>query len=125
MERERFATIVAQAIAELPKEFQRRLENVEVVVEDWPPAEMMRSLGLPPGQLVLGFYQGVPLTKRGSGYQLVLPDRITIYQRAIEATSRSRPELVRRVREVVRHEIGHYFGFSEEQLERIARRREE
>jgi predicted Zn-dependent protease with MMP-like domain len=109
----------------LPEELQGRLDNVEVVVEDWPPVELMRSLGLPRGQLLLGFYRGVPLTKRGARYQLVLPDRITIYQRAIEATSRSREELVRRVREVVRHEIAHYFGFSDEQLEEIMRREEE
>jgi len=125
VERESFADIVVQAIAELPEELQGRLDNVEVVVEDWPPLELMRSLGLPRGQLLLGFYRGVPLTKRGTRYQLVLPDRITIYQRAIEATSRSRAELVRRAREVVRHEIAHYFGFSDEQLEEIARREEE
>lgn len=122
MEREEFAALVRQAIEELPEEFRRRLENIEVVVEDWPPAGLARSLGHPPHQLILGFYRGVPLPARGSGYQLVLPDRITIYQQAIEAISRSRAEVRRKVQEVVWHEIAHFFGLGDQKLEELSRR---
>lgn len=127
MERESFEALVARAIDNLPPEFQARLENVDIVVEDWPTRRQLRQARLDhPGQL-LGLYQGVPQTRRGRGYGLVLPDKISIFQRPIEAQCRFAHEIEARIEEVVRHEIAHHFGLDEKTLRRIEgekRRRE-
>ncbi len=119
MERERFETIVARALENLPSGFQSKLENVDVVVEDWPTSRQLKQVKLSyPGQL-LGLYQGVPQTKRGGGYGLVLPDKISIFRRPIEEQCRSPEEIETKVEEVLRHEIAHHFGTDEKTLRRI------
>jgi predicted Zn-dependent protease with MMP-like domain len=119
MEREKFETLVAKAIENLPLEFQRKLENVDIVVEDWPaPGQLRRPKHIHPTQL-LGLYQGVPQTKRGRGYGLVLPDKISIFQKPIEAQCRFGDEIEAKIEEVVRHEIAHHFGLDEETLRKI------
>jgi predicted Zn-dependent protease with MMP-like domain len=119
MDRERFEALVTRAIDNLPPEFQRKLENVDVVVEDWPtPAQLRRSKHYHPTRL-LGLYQGVPQTRRGRGYGLVLPDKISIFQKPIEAQCRFVDEIEAKVEEVVRHEIAHHFGLDDESLRKI------
>jgi len=110
---------VAQALDSLPPEFQEKLENVEVVIKPWPTREELRSTGLPPGETLLGLYEGVPLTKRTSRYGLVLPDRISIYQGPIEACCPTAVEVRHKVRQVVMHELGHHFGISDERLREL------
>ena len=88
MDRERFQELVTRAIDSLPEEFYVRLENIDVVVADWPSPGQIASVGLRRGQTLLGLYQGVPLTKRGHRYGLVAPDKITIFQKPIEAKCR-------------------------------------
>jgi len=88
MDRERFEWLVARAIETLPDEFISRLENVDVIVEDYPTKGQLASVGLRRGQTLLGLYEGVPLTKRSSHYGLVPPDKITIFQKPIEAKGR-------------------------------------
>jgi len=123
MDREEFEGLVSRAIESLPLEFQRKLENVDIVVEEWPTrAQLRQAKTKSPGQL-LGLYQGVPQTRRGRGYGLVLPDKISIFQRAIEAQGRSGYEIEAKVGEVVRHEIAHHFGLDDETLRKIERRR--
>jgi predicted Zn-dependent protease with MMP-like domain len=90
-----------------------------VVIETWPSRETIRSMGLPPGETLLGLYEGIPLTERTSRYGLVLPDRITIYQGPIEACCRGADEVRRKVRQVVMHELGHHFGISDERLREL------
>jgi predicted Zn-dependent protease with MMP-like domain len=119
MEREKFEDLVTKAIESLPLEFQRKLENVDVVVEEWPTAVQLRQAKTKsPGQL-LGLYEGVPRNRRGRGYGLVLPDKISIFQRPIEAQCRFGYEIEAKVGEVVRHEIAHHFGIDEETLRKI------
>jgi len=119
MEREKFEALVARAIENLPPEFQRKLENVDIVVEEWPtPGQLKRAKHIHPTQL-LGLYQGVPQTRRGRGYGLVLPDKISIFQKPIEAQCRFGDEIEAKVEEVVRHEIAHHFGIDEETLRKI------
>ncbi|MDH4290999.1 MAG: metallopeptidase family protein [Dehalococcoidia bacterium] len=119
MEREKFEGLVERAIESLPLEFQRELENVDIVVEEWPTAVQLRQAKIrSPGQL-LGLYQGVPRTRRGRGYGLVLPDKISIFQKPIEAQCRFRYEIEAKIGEVVRHEIAHHFGIDEETLRKI------
>lgn len=116
MDRKRFQQLVMRALQEVPEEFRRKLENVEILVEGWPPGEGRRGRGA--GNL-LGLYHGYPLKERGPWYGNVLPDQIIIYQGPIERYCRNEEEIKRRVREVVLHEIGHYFGLEEEELRAI------
>jgi predicted Zn-dependent protease with MMP-like domain len=119
MQREAFEALVARAIDNLPPEFQRKLENVDVVVEDWPtPGQLRQAKHSHPTQL-LGLYQGVPQTRRGERYGMVLPDKISIFQKPIEAQCRFGDEIEAKVEEVVRHEIAHHFGLDEKALRKI------
>jgi len=119
MQREKFEALVARAIDNLPPEFQRKLENVDIVVENWPtPGQLRQAKHSHPTQL-LGLYQGVPQTRRGRGYGLVLPDKISIFQKPIEAHCRFGDEIEAKVEEIVRHEIAHHFGLDEKTLRKI------
>ena len=119
MERERFEELVRQALATVPDEIAQRIDNVDVEVQDWPSSRQLTSARVPQGQTLLGLYQGIPLTKRNSGYNLVPPDRITIFQGPIERIVQNDSELVDRVREVVVHEVAHHFGISDARLSEI------
>lgn len=114
--RQEFERLVAQAVQSLPPAFLERLENVDVVVESAPTAEDLEYAGVEPGGTLLGLYQGVPQSERGTWYGNVLPDRIVIYQRPIEGVARSRREIREEVRVTLMHEIGHHFGLDEEEL---------
>lgn len=105
---ERFEQMVAAALETLPAEFRDLIKNVAVLVEPGPG---------PRG--LLGLYRGVPLTSRGTNYAGVLPDQITIYQRAISAICDTEEQVVEQVRRVVIHEVGHYFGISDERLHEL------
>lgn len=122
MKREEFEHLVEEALSSLPEEFLNALENIEVVVEDWPSREDLVQAGLDPhgrGSL-LGLYHGVPLTERSVWYAGVEPDLITLYQRPIEMVAGGDPEAVRaQVRTTVLHEVGHYFGIDDERLEEL------
>ena len=123
MHRDEFDTLVVGAIDNLPLEFRNKLENVDVVVEDWPTLGQLKKVKLShPGQL-LGLYQGVPQTKRGRGYGMVAPDKISIFQKPIEAQCHSDEDINVKITEVVCHEIAHHFGVDEKTLRRIERER--
>jgi predicted Zn-dependent protease with MMP-like domain len=108
-----FEREVDDAVAALPRELRDVISNVEIVVEEEPP----------PGQPLLGLYQGIPLTRRGSGYTGVLPDKITIYRGLLERLyGADRESLRRQIRRVVLHEVAHHFGISDERLEELGRR---
>jgi len=121
MERERFEWLVARAIETLPDEFISRLENIDIVVEDYPSQSQLASVGLKRGQTLLGLYEGVPLTKRSSHYGLVPPDKITIFRKPIEAKCRYNAEITDEIQRVVKHEIAHHFGIGDARLEQIER----
>ena len=123
MQRQRFEALVIKAIEELPAEFQSKLENVDVLVEDSPSRRQLRQLGLRDSTQLLGLYEGVPQTERGRGYNLVLPDKITIFQKPIEARCRSEREIGIEIGNVVRHEIAHHFGIGDDTLYRIDRQK--
>ncbi|MBI2902890.1 MAG: metallopeptidase family protein [Candidatus Methylomirabilis oxyfera] len=117
LSRQEFRRLVSQAIASLPPVVAQRLENVEVVVEDRPTRAELAMAGVEPPGTLFGLYTGTPLTERGSWYGMVLPDKITLYQRSIEEACRTRGEVREQVRITLMHEIGHHFGLSEEELE--------
>jgi predicted Zn-dependent protease with MMP-like domain len=121
MDSDHFEELVALALETLPEEIAQRIDNVDIEVQEWPTREQARAAGA--RGLLLGLYQGVPLTRRHSSYGMVLPDRITIFQGPLEAISRGDDELVERVRETVVHEVAHHFGISDERLREIERER--
>jgi len=121
MDREGFKWLVARAVDSLPEEFRTKLENIDVVVEDWPSQGQLAKARLGRGQTLLGLYEGVPLTKRGRHYGLVPPDKITIFQKPIEARCRYEAEIIAEIQRVVRHEIAHHFGIGEARLRQIER----
>ena len=114
--RAEFQKLVARAVELLPPRFLARLENVDVVVEDEPTDEDLDLAGVEPGGTLLGLYHGIPQSERGSWYGNMLPDRIVIYQRPIEAVARNRREIQKEIRITLMHEIGHHFGLGEEEL---------
>jgi predicted Zn-dependent protease with MMP-like domain len=116
-DRRLFESLVAEALDGLPAAFQERLSNVAVVVEEWPPDDdELETVDVAEDTDLLGLYQGIPLGQRSTGYNLVMPDRITIYRQPILAQCRSEADLRREVRETVEHEIGHHFGLSDAEL---------
>jgi predicted Zn-dependent protease with MMP-like domain len=117
--RERFERLVEEALREIPKRFREAMHNVAVVVEDEPPQDVLDELEIPPGDTLLGLYQGTPLTERGWGHGNNLPDRISIYQGPIEEACENEDEIRDCIAETVIHEFGHYFGMTEEQIEEI------
>lgn len=124
MDRARFRQLVADALDSLPDEFLQRMENVAVMVEDLPP-EQHRPSRLPkprdkrPRKLLLGLFVGVPTTQRSIFSLPDGPARIVLYQENIEAVCATDDEIRRQVRLTVIHEVGHYFGMSEEQLRHV------
>jgi len=119
MDRQRFEWLVAKAIEDLPEEFLSRMENIDIVVEARPSLNQIRRARLKRGHTLLGLYEGVPRTRRGIRYGLVLPDKITIFQDTIEAKCRHENEIIAEVRRVVKHEIAHHFGISDARLRQI------
>jgi predicted Zn-dependent protease with MMP-like domain len=123
MDIERFEALVERAIEHLPPEFQQKLENVDIVIQDWPTNMQLRRTRLAGRAQLLGLYEGVPQTRRGRSYGLVLPDKISIFQKAIEARCRSESGIEALVGEVVLHELAHHFGLDDKTLRRIERKR--
>lgn len=119
MKKEEFEKLVEQALAELPLKFKKYLDNLAVIVESQPSRETYERTGSPPLSSILGHYHGVPLKHRGPYYGNIPPDVIVIYQNPIEAICSTEEEIKKKVREVVHHEIGHYFGLSEKEMREI------
>ncbi len=113
---EEFEEQVNKTIEELPEEFKKQLDNVDVLVEIWPTEDDLRSILAHPGVTLFGLYKGVPKTKRGSNYSAVLPDKITIYAGPILSFSKSLEDAKDQIKKTVLHEIGHYFGMSEKAI---------
>ena len=119
MKREVFKQLVVKAVKALPEEFISRLENVDVVIDDYPtPAQLTRT-NLRHGDTLLGLYEGIPITKRGQGYSMVPPDKITIFQKPIESICRNEVEVTAEIQKVVQHEIAHHFGIGDARLDEI------
>lgn len=117
MTREYFEEIAQHAFDSLPEAFRGRVENVQIVVEDYPSSDALDRTRAGKYNL-LGLYQGVPLPHRGTSYGMypVGPDKITLYQKNIERVCQTDAEIEHRIVEVLFHEIGHYFGMNEEQI---------
>ena len=117
--RKEFEELVVLALRKLPKFFKKKMKNVDVVVEDRASRDLLSEIGLQSPLELLGLYQGIPLDRRGFYYGNVLPDKITLFQIPIESICQTREEIEEKVKEVVIHEVGHYFGLDDEKLREI------
>ena len=123
MTRQRFESLVAEAIQLIPRRFRREMTNLAVIVEDEPSPGLLREMEIEPPDTLFGLYQGIPLPERGAGHGNTLPDVITIYQGPIEDECDGDEDDMRAVvGETLIHEVGHYFGLSEEEIEAIEAR---
>ena len=116
MTRGEFEEVVSRALEDLPREIQEAMENVAVVVRNWPTRQQLHGNDVRSRYHLLGLYEGVPQTERDTGYGMVLPDRITIFQRPLERFYPNPEELAKEIRNTVVHEVAHHFGISDERL---------
>jgi predicted Zn-dependent protease with MMP-like domain len=117
--REEFEEAVVAALKRLPKFIKRKMENVDVVVEEKATQDLLAEVGLRIPSDLLGLYQGIPFDRRGFYYGNVLPDKITLFQIPIETICKTKEEVKEKVREVVIHEVGHYFGLDDDRLREL------
>jgi len=122
MSRSEFRALVDEALASIPARFRDAMQNIAIVVEDEPPPDVLADLEVEPPDTLLGLYQGTPLTERSWAHGNNLPDKISLYQGPIEDSSDDRDDTVIAIAETLIHEIGHYFGLSEEEIEEIEER---
>ena len=119
MTRERFRELVAEAIDTIPRRFAQEVKNLAIVVEDEPSDDLLDEMEIDPPDTLFGLYQGTPLTERGWAYGNALPDRILVFQGPHEREAEDEDDLIISIGETLIHEIGHYFGMSEEEIEEI------
>jgi predicted Zn-dependent protease with MMP-like domain len=123
MRRHEFEKLVEAALATIPQDFRDAIANMAIVVEDEPSIEILEEMGMDAHDTLLGLYQGTPLPERGSSHGNALPDVITLFQGPIETEAEGDPdEIVFEIGETLIHELGHYFGLSEEEIEEIEER---
>jgi predicted Zn-dependent protease with MMP-like domain len=122
MTREKFDQLVTEAISLIPKRFRREMKNIAIVVEDEPSEELLEEMEIEPPDSLYGLYQGTPLPDRTSSYGNTLPDRVTLFQNIIEEDCDDDDDVRAVIGETLIHEVGHYFGLSEEEIEEIEER---
>lgn len=118
---EQFDAMISRAMDELPEQYITGLNNVLVTFEDVPSAEQLQKQRLGPGQTLFGLYEGIPLTKRGAGYNMVLPDRITLFKNPMVRVAPDIPALQAQVKHTLWHEIAHYYGLDHDRIHTIER----
>jgi predicted Zn-dependent protease with MMP-like domain len=114
-----FDRIVAQAIKNIPREIRQHLDNIVISVKKRPSREMMREMGIPPGEYPLGLFQGVPMIERSVTVPPLYPDMIYLFQDPLEEMCETREELEEEIEVTVVHEVAHYIGMTEERLEEL------
>ena len=119
LSRKEFEKNVVSALKRIPKSLKKKMENIDVVVEDRASQDLLSEMGLRSPFDLLGLYQGVPIDRRGFHYGNVLPDKITLFQIPIESICKTREEIEEKVKEVVIHEVGHYFGLNDKRLREL------
>jgi predicted Zn-dependent protease with MMP-like domain len=119
LRRKEFERHVADALASIPRRFRDALQNLAIVVEDEPSPELLHEMGIEPPDTLFGLYQGTPLTDRAWAFGNTLPDQILVFQGPHEREAEDEEDLIASIAETLIHEIGHYFGLSEEEIEEI------
>ena len=116
--REQFERLVSQALSDLPDGFRHSLQNVDIVVDDVASMNQIVGTGIENAMDLLGLYEGIPLTER-YGYDMVLPDKVTIFQKPIESICDTEEEVAEEISKTLIHEIAHHFGLDDEHLDRL------
>ena len=116
MTRERFRALVAEAIDSIPPRFATHVRNVAIVIEEAPSDELLAEMDIEPPDTLLGLYLGTPLTERRWDHGNDLPDRVLLFQRPIEEDAEEDGDVVGVIGETLIHELGHYFGMSEDEI---------
>lgn len=119
---EQFDTLITRAMDELPQDYIRGLENVAIVMADEPTEEQKMKMKLRENTILLGLYEGIPLTQRGGNYSFVLPDKITLFKYSILRVVRSEDELYEQIKRTLWHEIAHYYGLNHAQMDKLQRK---
>jgi predicted Zn-dependent protease with MMP-like domain len=122
MTRQQFRQLVDEALATIPQEFRDAMRNIAIVIEDEPTPGQLGDVGVEPPDTLLGLYEGTPLTERSWAHGNALPDKVTLFQGPIEDSSEDEDDAIVCIGETLIHEIGHYFGLSEEEIEEIEER---
>ena len=122
MSDQQFHDLIARAIDELPRRYIDHLDNVAITYENEPTPEQLTKQGVREGDLLLGLYEGVPLTERGAGYNLVLPDKITIFKQPILQLSHDEDDFYQRVKHTLWHEIAHHYGLDHDRIHGLENR---
>jgi predicted Zn-dependent protease with MMP-like domain len=118
MTREEFTRLVSTALERIPDEFRMAMQNVQIVLEDWPDPSLMEEITGDPDEVLYGLYTGTPLPDRTADYGNTTPDIITLYQGPLQEDYPNRTELLYEIEVTLVHEIAHYFGFDEDTIER-------
>ena len=120
MDKDEIRKEVARVLDKLPRQFRRQLHNVEVVIEERPDEDLLLEAGLDPRHDTLyGLYQGVPLSERSSVYPPILPDKITIFSEPLRRDFPDPDDLREQIRTTLLHEIAHYFGFDDDEIDKL------
>jgi predicted Zn-dependent protease with MMP-like domain len=119
VDQQKFEELINSALDSLPKKYIKRINNVAIITADSPSAQQRAKLHLHNGQTLFGLYEGIPLTHRGAGYNLVLPDIITIFKLPIERSVNSLDELSEAIKHTLWHEIAHYFGLDHDRIYKL------
>jgi predicted Zn-dependent protease with MMP-like domain len=119
MERAEFIELVREALSDIPEPFATHLRQIDIVVKRRPTLDDLNAADLGPDESMYGFYRGVPLTERDSGYNLIAPDIIDIYQEVLEEDFPDEDDLIEEIRVTVLHELAHFFGIDDERLEEL------
>ena len=114
-----FDRLISTAMDDLPQKYIKGLDNVAVVYADDPDENQRQKSELKPGSLLLGLYEGIPLTKRGAGYTFVLPDKITLFKNPILAVTNTPEQLYEQIKRTLWHEIAHYYGLNHDDIRRV------
>lgn len=116
-----FDDLITRAMNELPEKYIKGLQNVAIVMADEPTPEQIQKMKIGNHQILLGLYEGIPLTQRGMNYNLVLPDKITLFKNSIMAVTHDESQLFEQIKRTLWHEIAHYYGLDHDRIDQIQR----
>ena len=119
---EDFDALITKAMNELPQKYIKGLNNVAIIMADEPTPEQRDKMKLDGQHLLLGLYEGIPLTQRGSNYNLVLPDKITLFKNSVLTVTHNETELYEQIKRTLWHEIAHYYGLDHDRIDKIQRK---
>ncbi len=116
---EQFDALITRAMNELPDKYIKGLNNVAIVMADEPTLEQRQKVHVSGQQILLGLYEGIPLTQRGANYSFVLPDKITLFKNPILSSVHNETELFEQIKRTLWHEIAHYYGLGHDRIDQI------